>query len=102
MPQIHHLLKQYSPHLFWDVDTAQLDPEKSCNYIIKKVLEYGLYEDWKLLLAYYGMERIRDAAISFRELEPKAVNMIALLSKTPKEKFRCYNTTRLTNPHWNF
>ncbi|CAN5336590.1 hypothetical protein BH11BAC5_BH11BAC5_29980 [soil metagenome] len=96
------LINQFSTHLFWDVQKQQLDPEKSKDYIIKRVLEYGLYKDWLLLQDYYGIERIKDSVMGFRELEPKALNMVAILSNTPRENFRCYNTTRLTNPHWNF
>jgi hypothetical protein len=96
------IINQFSTHLFWDVSKDQLDPEKSSSYIIKKVLEYGLYKDWLLLQEYYGIERIKNAAIGFRDLEPKALNMIALLSNTAREEFRCYTTKQLTNPHWNF
>jgi len=50
------------------VQKAQLDPEKSKDYIIKKVLEYGLYNDWLIVQDYYGIERIKDAVMGFREL----------------------------------
>jgi hypothetical protein len=95
-------IQQFSSHLFWDVKRELLHTEDSRGYIIKRVLEYGLLEDWQLIRNYYGLEQIKDTVIEFRELEPKALNMVALLSNTPKEKFRCYNTTRLTNKHWNF
>jgi len=62
------LINQFSTHLFWDVQKAQLDPEKSKDYIIKKVLEYGLYNDWLIVQDYYGIERIKDAVMGFREL----------------------------------
>jgi hypothetical protein len=95
-------IRKFSSHLFWDVKIELLDPEDSRGYIIKRVLEYGLLEDWQLIRNYYGLEQIKDTVIEFRELEPKALNMVALLSNTPREKFRCYNTTQLTNKHWNF
>ena len=40
-------------------------------------------------------------AIDFRDLDPKLHNMIAILSNTPREKFRCYNTTSQQKPVTN-
>lgn len=100
----NNFIKQFSTHLFWDVDKDQLDPERSSSYIIKKVLEYGLFEDWLLIKKYYGIEGIKNSVMGFRELEPKALNMVALLSNTAKENFRCYNKNRPAAylRHWEF
>ena len=104
MQQNNNFINQFSSHLFWDVNKDQLDPERSSSYIIKKVLEYGLFEDWLLIQKYYGIEGIKNSVMGFRELEPKALNMIALLSNTPKENFRCYNKNRKAAyaKHWEF
>lgn len=95
-------IQQFSAHLFWDVKRELLHAEESRYYIIKRVLEYGLLKDWYLIRNYYGIEQIKDTVLEFRELDPKALNLVAVLSKTPIEKFRCYNTTPSTNQHWNF
>jgi hypothetical protein len=91
-----------SPHLFWDVNSDTLDWEKSAPIIIKRVLEYGLWEDWKIIYKKYGIKLITEKAMLFRELEPKALNFIAVISNIPLKAFRCYTTTQSKNPHWNF
>lgn len=97
-----NLISQLSPHLFWDVKRDQLDTDRSKAFIIKRVLEYGLWEDWLLLKKFYGLESIINSTQGFRELESRSLAFIAQLSGIPKEKFRCYNTRQLTHPHWNF
>ena len=91
-----------SPHLFWDMDKDTLDWDKSASLIVKRVLEYGLWDDWKIIYKKYGMEFIVMKAKNLRELEPRALNFIATVSNVPINSFRCCTTTRLKNPHWNF
>ena len=95
-------ISQFSHHLFWDVNPGTLEADRSKSYIIKRVLEYGLWEDWLLLKKLYGLETITDETKGFRELDPKSLAFISVLSGVPKENFRCYNTKQLTPAHWNF
>ncbi|MFA5010617.1 MAG: hypothetical protein WC644_01575 [Ignavibacteria bacterium] len=87
-------IEEFSKHLFWDTDRGLLDFEKNRSYIIKQVLEYGMKEDWEKIKDYYGIEKIGETAKMFRELEPKALSFISLLSGIAKEKFRCYTTLK--------
>lgn len=98
----HFIDPKLSPHLFWDVDRSSLEMKKNTSFIIKRVLEYGLWNDWKIIQQYYGIAKIAQAAIKFRELEPKSLHFIATLSEIPLNKFRCYTTAQSKNPHWNF
>ena len=95
-------ISKLSPHLFWDVKSEQLDREQNKSYIIKRVLEYGLWNDWLLIKNKYGLQTIIIETQRFRELDPKALAFVSVLSEVPKEKFRCYTTRQLTAPHWNF
>lgn len=76
--------------------------ERNKPFIIKRVVEYGLWNDWLLIKEKYGLQTISMEAQQFRELDPKALAFISQLSEVPKEKFRCYTIRQLTNPHWNF
>jgi hypothetical protein len=98
----HDLLFHLSPHLFWDVDRNKLDPNAGSRFIIKKVLEYGLWEDWLLIKHFYGLETITEVVKNLRELDPKTLSFIASISQIPREEFRCYTTRQLTPLHWNF
>ncbi|MDP4285475.1 MAG: hypothetical protein Q8891_13700 [Bacteroidota bacterium] len=95
------ILSELSPHLFWDINrnTLELEPDKK--FIIKRVLEYGLWKDWILLRKTYGIDTITKTTQGFRELDPRALAFISTLSDIPKEKFRCYTTKQSTPQHWN-
>ena len=96
------IINSLSKHLFWDVNRDTLNLDKNKAYIIKQVLEYGLIDDWKLIYRYYGISRIAKEAKYFRELDKKALSFISFVSKTPIEKFRCYNYQQSIPQHWNF
>lgn len=90
-----------SPHLFWDVDIKNIEFDQHRGYIVQRVLEYGLMEDWNALKDAIGIPAIVETCKTLRTLDPKALAFISLISKTPIEEFRCY-TTRLSNPTlWN-
>jgi len=91
----------FSAHLFWDVPKEKVNLEKHPQFIIKRVLEYGLMRDWLFIKEYYGLKKIVDIAKKFRELEPRALSYLSAISKTPREKFQCYNYQRLNQAHWN-
>lgn len=95
-------ITRFSTYLFGDVDKTALDMEKHSQYIIKRVLEYGLLQDWNAVKQYYGLERIVEIAKTFRELEPRALAYLSAISQTPKEQFRCYTYQRSNPQRWNF
>ncbi|MCQ2322741.1 MAG: hypothetical protein MJZ47_03890 [Bacteroidales bacterium] len=93
---------QFSKHLFWDTKIEDIDMQKHAPYVVQRVLEYGLIDDWKLLRSYYGLKKITEISMKLRELEPRALSFIAAISKTPKEDYRCYTTRQSNQQHWNF
>lgn len=102
MHQLNSLVNNLSPHLFWDVDIEFFKADDHKSFMIKRVLEYGLWPDWILIKKYYGLDEITRQSQTFPDLDPKALAFISQLSGVPKKKFRCYNTRRLMPPHWNF
>lgn len=94
------IIKQFSPHLFWDVKRENLGLEKSKKYIIQRALEYGLLKDWLLIKKVYGLEEITSVSQKLRSLEPKALNFIAIISEKPLESFRCYTLRQSNQRHW--
>ena len=61
-------ITRFSTYLFWDVNKDDLDMEKHSQYIIKRVLEYGMLQDWNIVKQYYGLGSIVEIAKGFREL----------------------------------
>ena len=78
-------ITRFSTYLFWDVNKDDLDMEKHSQYIIKRVLEYGMLQDWNIVKQYYGLGRIVEIAKGFRELEPRALAYLSAISQTPKD-----------------
>lgn len=90
-----------SPHIFWDVDVKSLSFDLHKNYIVQRVLEYGLMDDWLKLKTTLGLSEIVETCKTLRTLDPKALAFISLISKTPIENFRCYTTRQSTPTLWN-
>ena len=95
-------IKDLSPHLFWDVDRNTLSMEKNKKYIIHRVLDYGLIDDWKLIRSYYGIKEIAAIAVTIRNLDKRSAVFVSSLSGIPKGKFICFSSTQSTLKHWNF
>jgi len=83
--------------LFWDTDPGALDFEKNARWIIARVLQYGDLGDLRKLVAFYGWERIEKEMLQVRYLDKLTLNLLSVLFKIPKEKFRCY-TWQQSNP----
>jgi len=92
-------LEDLSRHLFWDVNINELDLQKNRKQIIHRVLDYGLMDDWYIIQNYYGIKEIAEIALTIKDLDKKSASFISLISKIPKEKFLCYQSTPT---HWNF
>lgn len=89
-------INQLSPVLFWDVDKSQLDMDTYPSFFVQRVLEYGQWSDWNIILKYYGLEKIADVCKNMRTLDPVCLSYICAITKTRKEDYRCYHTTQLS------
>jgi hypothetical protein len=94
-------LSNLSPHLFWDVDIKDLNFNKNKKLIIKRVLDYGLIDDWQILLKHYSISEIAEIATSLRDLDKKSASFISLLTKIPQEQFLCFTSKQSIPRHWN-
>jgi len=72
------------------MDKAQLDLESHSCQLIQRVLEYGTFEDWRLIRSFYGLDRIVADCKKLRTLDPACLSYICLISHTNKEDYRCY------------
>ena len=97
--KIHELL---SKHLFWDVDISDIDEQKHKKFIVKKVLQYGNFDDWKIIVKFYGKETIIQVSKTIRDLDAKTLSFLSTYSDLPKTEFRCYTTKQSNQKHWNF
>ncbi len=102
MKQKNKILTQFSQYLFWDVDIENVDLQKHKKFLINKVLQYGTYSDWKILVSIYGFEKIIETAKMIRDLDPKTIAFLSVVGNTPKSEFTCFTTKPSAPKHWNF
>ncbi len=82
-----------SEHLFWDVDRSGIDPERHAAWLVKRVLEYGRWRDWQILVAHYGKPKLAELATGLRSLEPRTLAFCCAWFRLQPAKFRCSTTT---------
>jgi hypothetical protein len=95
-------IKDLSGHLFWDTDRDRLDVDENFRFILGRVLEYGLMNDWMLLYKHFGIKKIASEAKEMRSLDDKSLHFIAHLSDSKLEEFKCYTYKQSIPKHWNF
>ncbi len=69
--------QSFSDYLFRDVDKSSIGLEVNAPYVVRRVLEFGQFSDWNLLVQRYGIPRIGSIAQNLRTLEPKALSFIS-------------------------
>lgn len=92
----------FSPNLFWDVHVESLDMEQHKAFIVNRVLDYGQWNDWKMILNYYGLSQVAAIAQNLRSLFPKSLAFISTVSRIPENQFRCYELIQSKDKLWHF
>ena len=95
-------MKNFSNHLFWDIDKTQIDFDNSKPFIIERVMSHGLLSDWFLLKELYGLEVIRQVVLTCRYLDKSCLNFCSTYFNEPKENFRCYKLAQSIPTHWDY
>ena len=91
-----------SKHLFWDTPINTIDVDKNKDFIIQRVLEYGLMNDWNLITKWYGISDIGKTATEFRSLDTKALAFLINITELSLNDFRCYTMKQSIPTHWNY
>lgn len=88
--------------LFWDVDYDTIRWDTSFRFIIERVLERGTFEEWQVIKQYYGLQKIREAALQARWLDQTTLSFCSAIFAIPVEEFRCYTLKSLNPAPWVF
>lgn len=86
-------MNELSDHLFWDVDRATIDPDRHSAWLVRRVLEYGRWKDWQVLVRRYGKPELARLSTGLRTLDPKAFAFCRAWFQLPAESFRCSTST---------
>jgi len=90
MRAAQNLIDSLSPHLFWDVDTKQVDPHKHRDFIIVRCAERGRREDVRTIWDFYGPNQVREALLAAPSLSKKTIAFFANQFDLPHEAFRAH------------
>ncbi|MEX1116840.1 MAG: hypothetical protein WEB53_16455 [Akkermansiaceae bacterium] len=86
-------MNDLSEHLFWDVDRAGMDPDRHAAWLVRRVLEYGRWRDWQILVAHYGKPKLAELATGLRSLQPRAFAFCCAWFQLSPSEFRCSAST---------
>lgn len=95
-------MESLSPHLFWDVDKHSIKSDENKQFIVQRVLDYGLLSDWVQIYHHYGLDEIALTAMQIKDLDPKSLSFISTISNKPKEQFKSFISMQANPQHWIF
>lgn len=61
-------------------------------FIVSRVFEIGTLNDWRLLVSYYGMDRIVETCKQLRNFDRVSLAFITTVSDTNPADYRCYTS----------
>jgi hypothetical protein len=86
--------------IFWDTQYENINWENKARYVIERVIMFGTVQDWHIIKAFYGLNRMKTEMLQSRELDAKSLSFLSCIFDTPKEQFRCYTEKQLQPQHW--
>jgi hypothetical protein len=95
----------FSHTIFWDINPDTLDLEAHKQFIIERVVQHGLWDDWQECLRIYGRETVQNAVLQARYLDKKTLAYCSFVFDVPKDNFRCYQLSTQEpslRQRWNF
>lgn len=84
--------------LLWDVNKETLDYEKSADFVIGRVLDFGNLQEWRLARDFYGLPQIKKAAQKHIFFDPRGANFWSLALGIPLKNLRCTRKPSLKTP----
>ena len=92
----NEILKQLSPHLFWDIDLAKLDWIKHKILITERVIERGSFKNFLLLEQQYGRKELTEIIKQLSYLHPKDIALVITYFNILPKELKCYSKKPLT------
>lgn len=91
-----------SRRIFWDVDYDALDYDKDRFFIIDKVMNYGLWQDFLEVMKYYGKEVVKEEIVRSPYLKKDVLNFLCFYLGLKPSQFECYKRRQSQEPHWTY
>ena len=90
------------PSLFWDTDVKTIDLQKHKKQVIERTIMRGMREEFDALIAFYGLDTIKETVLTARYLDKYTLAFCTTLFDTPKTEFRSYKLAQLNPSHWDY
>jgi hypothetical protein len=91
-----------SKRVFWDVNHQSLDYQKERLFIIDRVMNYGLWEDFVAVMRYYGKQVVRQEIVRSPYLKKDVLNFLCFYLDLKPSDFSCYTKRQSQEPHWAY
>mgnify|MGYP007079515753 CR=1 FL=1 len=95
-------VNELSPYLFWDVDRKTIKLEKHQAWLVKRVLEKGTLNDWKILQNLLNRDQLKATVKGLKNLEKKAASFACAVLEIEPEELRCYTEKQSLSTHWSY
>jgi hypothetical protein len=93
MKSKNQIIKELSPHLFWDCKFENIDFDKQSLLVIERIYTRGTDKDRAIMYYYYGIEKLKKLVLKIPRLDKKTLNFISIVLGLPKRDFACYRKT---------
>ncbi len=89
---------------FWDVDPKQVNPQKSPEYVINRLLDKGNLEAARWLLNTFQQQALEEALKTMRGFSPKSARFWALYLGVPESEVACLDPSylKMRRSHWAY
>ena len=88
--------------LFWDTNYDKIDWEKNAPYVVDRVMHYGVWEEFKEMLKYYGREKVIEIVKNLRYMDRRVMTFCHVYFQIPLEEIRCYKIRQSMTLHWDY
>lgn len=96
------MVPNLSKTAFWDINFDELDFEKNSVFVMEKVFNYGLWNDYVAIIKYYGVERIKTDIVKGAYFKKKVLNFLCKIFDLQEADFICYSRRQLHQLPWNY
>lgn len=95
-------LTKLSPFLFWDINQEDLQWPIHQEFIVQRILEYGVLSDFLELKNAVGLQKIGQISKGLRNLDRVSMHFVATITNSKLNEFRCYTSKPLTTNSIDF
>ncbi len=91
-----------SRRIFWDVDYETINYQTDKLYVIDKVMNFGVWEDFKAMMRYYGKPMVKQEIVRVPYLKKDVLNFACFYFGLKPEQFESNLRRQQWEPHWDY